>query len=66
MKPLGQPTNKTYGYISARTGEFIEIGLTERGAKSAATTNGAREVGFRSHINNMYIKTSIKENGRWF
>lgn len=57
---------KIYGYISARNGEFIETGRTERGAKNMASRNGAREVGYRSAISNMYIKTSIKENNRWW
>ncbi|CAH9013926.1 conserved hypothetical protein [Vibrio phage 424E50-1] len=52
-----------YGYILDDS--FIETGLSERGAKIAATKAGSEEVGYRSYINNMYINTSMKICGFW-
>ena len=52
-----------YGYCF--NNQFIETGLTERGAKIAATKAGSEEVGYRSYINNMYINTSVKICGHW-
>ena len=49
-----------YGYIY--NNDFIETGFTEKGAKIAAKKvlgdDCDLEVGYRSPINNMYIKTS--------
>lgn len=53
-----------YGYVV--NGHFVETGLTAKGAKSAATQAGFTEVGYRSPINNMYIPTHYKKDGRWF
>lgn len=55
-----------YGYIN-HSGWFKEIGLSERGAKIAARRAGYQqvEVGYRSHINNMFIKTSELVDGKW-
>lgn len=53
-----------YGYIGY-SGNFIETSKTERGAKSAATRNGAILVGYRSSISNMFIQTAEKINGVW-
>lgn len=52
-----------YWYIL--DGNFYETGLSERGAKIAATKAGSEEVGYRSYINNMYINTSMKICGYW-
>ncbi|CAM0048677.1 hypothetical protein VPH184E373B_0133 [Vibrio phage 184E37-3b] len=56
--------NNIYGYIL--DGNFYETGLSERGAKMAATKAGSEEVGYRSYINNMYINTSMKICGFWY
>lgn len=53
-----------YGY-AYYGGSFIETGFTEKGAKIAATRAGSSEVGYRSYINNMYIATSEKIDGKW-
>lgn len=50
-----------YTYMSA----FIETGLSEKGAKVAATRAQAKQVGYRSPINNMFIPTARKVNGKW-
>ena len=58
-----------YGYIYMSV--FVETGFTEKGAKIAATktgslhNNGSIVVGYRSYINNMFIKTSVKTNDKW-
>jgi hypothetical protein len=61
---------KVYGYIYASV--FHETGLTEKGAKIAASkcgtwgNDGGLLVGYRSPINNMFIPTSRKySNTRW-
>lgn len=59
---------KVYGYIYASV--FHETGLTEKGAKIAASRCGAFGdsllVGYRSPINNMFIATSRKyTNTQW-
>lgn len=58
---------EVYGYIN-HSGAFVEVGFTERGAKVAATRRGYEytEVGYRSTINNMFIKTSTREVGKWW
>ena len=53
-----------YGYVDGYD-NFIETGLTELGAKVAATRKDCVEVGYRSCINNMYINTSMKICGYW-
>lgn len=56
-----------YGYIYASV--FHETGLTEKGAKIAASkcgswgNDGGLLVGYRSYINNMFIATSRKYHG---
>ena len=55
--------NNVYGYIL--NDNFYETGMTERGAKIAATKSGSSEVGYRSWINNMYIKTAEKIGNTW-
>lgn len=53
-----------YGYIS-NSGDFIETGKTEKGAKIAAKLackNGIANIedlviGYRSYINNMFVRT---------
>ncbi|AXH68373.1 hypothetical protein [Vibrio phage R01] len=53
-----------YGYIYDSV--FCETGLSERGAKIAASRVGASRVGYRSPINNMYIETAVKNDaGKW-
>lgn len=57
-----------YGYIYASV--FVETGRTEKGAKIAASRCGSWQdgyllVGYRSPINNMFIKTAVKSNGTW-
>lgn len=55
---------KVYGYTYMSA--FIETGLTERGAKVAASKAGAKQVGYRSPINNMFIPTARKNGaGKW-
>lgn len=57
-----------YGYVYMSV--FVETGTTERGAKIAASRvdsegTKARVVGYRSPINNMFIATARKFNGKW-
>lgn len=58
---------QVFGYIN-RSGCFVEVGHSERGAKCAATRSGYTftEVGYRSEINNMFIRTSEMIDGKWF
>ena len=55
-----------YGFIN-HSGAFVEVGLTERGAKIAARRRGYQltEVGYRSKISNMFICTSELLDGKW-
>lgn len=39
--------------------------ISERGAKNAATRQGADSMGYISKHNNMYIETHTFYNGRW-
>ena len=57
---------KVYGYIN-HSGWFKEVGRSEVGAKITARRAGYQqvEVGYRSPINNMYIKTSELIDGEW-
>lgn len=55
---IGDIMKNIYGYIYQ--GTFIETGWSEKGAKIAATAIGAETVGYRSPINNMFIKTATK------
>ncbi|WP_217846533.1 hypothetical protein [Vibrio alginolyticus] len=53
-----------YGYVYMSV--FCETGLSERGAKIAASRVGSKIVGYRSPINNMFIKTAVKNDaGKW-
>lgn len=55
-----------YGFIN-HSGAFVEVGFSERGAKVAARRRGYQltEVGYRSNISNMFIKTSELLDGKW-
>ena len=55
--------DKIFGYIF--NGIFIETGRSEHAAKTQATKNGSQEIGYRSPINNMYIRTARKVKGKW-
>ena len=64
--------SNVYGYIQNYNGAFIEVGLTEKGSKIAATkreiqVNGydSVTVGYRSPINNMFIATCCRVDGVW-
>lgn len=54
-----------YGFCLRGSGEFVEVGRTERGAKASASRHGCVIVGYRSPINNMFIQTAVKNNGKW-
>lgn len=57
--------DKIYGWCSDYTGNFHEVGRTEHGAKISATLHGAKIVGYRSPINNMFIETATKSSTKW-
>lgn len=52
-----------YGHVFMSC--FIETGFSENGAKIAATRYGSNLVGYRSPINNMFIPTASKVDGKW-
>jgi hypothetical protein len=52
-----------YGYVFWSV--FHETGTSERGAKSGATQSNSTLVGYRSPINNMFIPTARKADGKW-
>lgn len=53
-------------YAIANGGNAYPItAISERGAKNAATRQGAYSMGYLSTINNMYIETHTFYNGRW-
>lgn len=55
-----------YGFID-NSGDFVEVGKSERGAKCAASKRGYQNtrVGYRSNINNMFVETALRVNGKW-
>lgn len=57
---------RIYGFIN-HSGAFVEVGKSERGAKCAARRRGYQltEVGYRSHISNMFIATAEMIDGKW-
>jgi|AGFT01.1.fsa_nt_gi hypothetical protein len=54
---------KVWGFVYMSV--FNETGLTEKGAKISATRNGCDLIGYRSPINNMFIETHRKVDGKW-
>lgn len=44
---------------------YLSYTNTERGTKRKATMSGSNSIGYISTINNMYIETHRKENGKW-
>lgn len=57
-------TNHCFG-VASHTGEYTDISITERGAKTYATRHGYKDV-YKRNVNHYYIThIATKQGNKW-